>query len=68
MLYNGSNLKQYGNSNNAFDMDAFMNSEVDFGEEPENNLGFSESVSCEAQGGIATKTATRTYDLADGST
>jgi hypothetical protein len=47
-------------------MDAFMNADVDFGPEPAGNLGYSQSVSCSAGGGVATKTVTRTYNLPNG--
>ena len=70
--YNGSFAKMGGGggggggATGAFDMQAFMAEPVEWKDEPDHR-GWSESTSCSVGGGKATKTVTRTYKMADGS-
>ena len=56
-----------GGPGGDFDMQAFMQEPVEWTDEP-NHQGWSESTSASVGGGVASKTVTRTYKMADGST
>ena len=75
MNYNGSFAKTGGagaatgggGPGADFDMQAFMSEPVEW-EDPPGHVGWSESTKAAVGGGKATKTVTRTYKMADGST